>query len=157
MPSFTLSKGAWKLYLSLTHSKRLLGVSSLLPSGDHILMWDFDDSWDSTLYSTLGAIQKRFALPRIDILATGKQGHYHAYCFYSTAWPDALRILASTKGLDQQFFRLGVLRGYWTLRIVEKNGFRFRRLPPLESTLGIKIDVSPWLIANFVYYQTEKA
>ncbi|GAI91259.1 unnamed protein product, partial [marine sediment metagenome] len=119
-----------------------------------LLMWDFDDKEEKDVREALLSVQKRFKLPRIFLLNTGLDGFYHAYCFKATRWPETLQILASTELLDQVFFKIGAIRGYFTLRYSPKGKREFRPAVILPSRY--KEDVNPYEVCSFVKYWTKR-
>lgn len=143
MPHFRLDVKGWRFYVALTHSQKVKGVNSKLPNGKHFLMWDFDGKEYHEIKNSLQAIQRKFKLPKIYLVNTGLEGYYHAYCFKSYDWGLALNILASTEGIDLAYFRIGVIRGYFTLRFTPKGD---RDFIPAEILISrYKEDVDPLL------------
>lgn len=142
------------MYIALTHSQRLKGVNSKLPDGRHFLMWDFDGKEHDDIKSTLLDIQKRFKLSRIFLVNTGLPGFYHAYCFRALPWADVLHVLASTEGLDPVYFKIGIFRGFFTLRISGKKGRSF--LPAEILPSRSKEDLNPFELTNFSNYWTKR-
>lgn len=132
----------WRLYIGLTHSVKVKGVNSNLPDRRHILMWDFDNKEGEDVINSLVAIQKKFKLSRIFLLNTGLDGHYHAYCFKAISWAMALYILASTKHLDSTYFKIGIIRGFYTLRYSKKEGRGFT--PAIILPSKVKEDIDPF-------------
>jgi len=144
----------WRFYIALTHSGQVVGVNSRLSSGKHFLMWDFDGVQEEDVKQALGQVQKRFRLSRVFLLNTGLADSWHAYCFKSFEFPDVLRILAWTQFLDKVFFKIGVIRGYWTLRYTAKRGRNFK--PALILPSRVKEDVDPFQLHSFTKYWTRR-
>lgn len=117
-------------------------------------MWDFDDVKEEDVKDSLVDIQKHFRLPRIWLINTGIETYWHAYCFKALAWPDMLKILASTQYLDKVFFKIGVIRGYFTLRYTDKSRRDFKPAVILKSRY--KEDVNPFELTNMVKYWTKR-
>lgn len=117
-------------------------------------MWDFDDIKEVDVENALRTIQKQFSLPRIWLINTGLGGYWHAYCFKACSWPDTLKILASTQFLDQVYFKIGVIRGYFTLRYSPKDKRTFKPARVLRSRR--KEDVNPFELSNTVKYWTKR-
>jgi len=130
----------------------VVGVNSLLPDGNHILMWDFDDVSLYEVVTTLFGVQMLFKLPNIYILLTKKPDHYIAYCFKRCTWRQAIGIIATTPCVDMNFFKYGVYRGRFTLRVGPKCG----RIPKLVVVLRSTIpeDVSIPELKSWVKYET---
>lgn len=144
----------YRFYIALTHSKQVQGVNSRLPNGKHFLMWDFDNVHLEDVMATLTEVQKKFELPTIYILNTGLEFYWHAYCFKAMDWGQALFILASTKYLDPAFFKIGCIRGYFTLRFSPKKNRHFSPATILPS--HFQEDVDPYKLDNFVQYWTKR-
>ena len=145
---------SWQASLALTRLTTVVGVNSNLPNGNHILMWDFDTVGIIEVRCALKRTQERFNLPAIHILNTGQTHHYIAYCFVDMLWIQTVEIIASTDYIDQNYFRLGVIRKHWTLRISNKDGKKIRKVCILLS------DVKPTLTSDalnsFTEYDTMK-
>lgn len=108
--------------ISIKKVVNVAGIDSDIANDDrHILLWDFDNVNLSDMTKTLKTLQRRWALPRIVIIESSVK-HYHAVCIKAMPYPLVLNILASTKDIDWTYFKLGVMRGYWTLRITPKSG-----------------------------------
>jgi hypothetical protein len=123
--------GHWRFTFTLYEVTDITGVNSLLPDGNHILMWDFDDIplWQIKL--TLALIQQDYILPQIRILNTGKKNHYIAYCFKRCSWWDTKRIIAATPFVCSDYYKWGIFRKRFTLRVTPKEN----RKPKLAATL----------------------
>lgn len=144
----------YRFYIALTHSGQVKGVNSKLPDGRHFLMWDFDDKEEKDVREALVKVQQVFRLPQIYLLNTGLPTFWHSYCFKSLPWGDTLRVLANTEGLDQVFFKIGVIRGYFTLRYTPKGKRAFKTAVILPSRYNE--DVDPYKITSFVKYWTKR-
>lgn len=144
----------YRFYVALTHSQQVKGVNSKLPDGKHFLMWDFDNVEEKDVKSALGNVQIKFKLSRIFLLNTGVKNYWHAYCFKAKSYPDTLRILASTDFLDEVYFKIGVIRGYFTLRYTPKKGRDF--IPAIILPSIYKEDVDPYEVCSFVKYWTKR-
>ena len=132
----------------------MLGVNSDLGDGSHILMWDFDNRTQNEVIESLEDVQHKFFLGPINVLSTGLPCRYHAYCLTRYTWPDTLRILASTEGLDPQFFKIGTVRGFFTLRISDKQNRKFAWVKDLPGK--VSSNVNPSEIRNFASYWTKR-
>ncbi len=122
----------WRLTIAVRRYRRHTGISSALNDGRHFLMWDFDDIDDALVRKALTVIQWSFDLPDIVVMRTSERS-YHAYCFEPYTWARCLAILAATPHLDVNYFKMGVMREYFTLRVSEKQGSVFG---PVEVLAG---------------------
>jgi len=135
---FKIRIAHWRFTFTLAPVTNVTGVNSTLPDGKHIIMWDFDDVELSLVEGTLKWIQRHFDLPNIYIFNTGTQDHYIAYCFERCDWWKSIAIVAETNFVDANFFKYGVYRGHWTLRVTPKEG----RKPLLVKVLYSPIQES---------------
>jgi len=147
-----LTIGHYKLTLTFARIAKVIGVNSNLEDGRHILMWDFDDVSLNNVRYYLNQALVRYALSDIYILRTKEPDNYIAYCFNAFEFKRAAEIIAYTKGVDWQFFRFGVYRGHWTLRVTPKN----ERTPYLVDVIkGVtRADVKPSDLPSWVRYET---
>lgn len=138
--------------LTIAKIAKMIGVNSNLESGEHILMWDFDDVPLCEVKEALRTVRARYMLSDIHILRTKEPDNYIAYCFTSVEWRQAVEILASTLNVDWQFFRFGVYRGHFTLRVTPKG----ERTPYLVARLEGRClpDVKPEDLKSWVRYET---
>jgi len=143
-----------RFHVGFSIQKKVIGVNSQLEDGKHFLLWDFDGLSLGEVMTALEYVQGWFELPSIYILNTGIEGYYHAYCFKKFHWAKAMYALASTRGIDETFFKLGVMRGYWTLRFSDKKDRSFEKVAELESPF--EEDVNPYEISSFAEYFTKK-
>jgi len=121
----------WRFTLTFAPVVNVIGVNSKLPGDKHIIMWDFDDIPLDTVAAELEIVQLIYELPNIYILSSGAPNHYIAYCFHRCKWRDSIEIVAATPSVDASFFKYGVYREHWTLRVSPKEG----RKPQLAYTL----------------------
>jgi len=111
------------------------GINSKIGAENHhILLWDFDDVVLRDLELELMSLQIAYKLPTIYIVESSTAGHYHAYAFAKKSLPETLLILSSTNYLCQTYFKIGVMRGYWTLRISPEKG-QFRLVSTIKSNV----------------------
>lgn len=149
---FRLQLGNWRFTFTIAPVTTVVGVNSRLPDGNHILMWDFDDTTLGQVIKDLDRVQSVYELPAIYILETKMRTNYIAYCFASKPWRKVIEIIAFTRGVDANFFKYGVYRERFTLRVTPKGG----RRPFLKYVLksGIKPDVEIRDLKSWVKYQT---
>lgn len=112
----------WRFTWTFAPVTDVTGVNSTLPDGSHITMWDFDDVPLQDIVNTLTTVQYFHKLPNIYVLNTGLVNHYIAYCFKSMPWKRSILIVAETDFVDPNFFKYGVYREHWTLRVTPKEG-----------------------------------
>ncbi len=144
--------GDLRITFTIARITKVIGVNSNLEDGSHILMWDFDDVPLEDVKIELKKVQTRYFLSDIYILETRPKTNYIAYCFSSQCWRRAVEIVASTNLVDYQFFRFGVYRSHFTLRVTKKDG----RIPKLVSTLeGFELpNCEPPDLTSWVRYET---
>jgi hypothetical protein len=127
--------GHWRFTWTFAPVTDVTGVNSTLPEGDHVTMWDFDDVSLNLVVAVLEEVQCFYKLPNIYILNTGTPDHHIAYCFKAMPWRESVQIVASTKYVDPNFFKYGVYRERWTLRVTPKEGRKPRIVEILRSTV----------------------
>lgn len=142
----------WKFMFSCSQIEDIVGVNSKVGEDEHILMWDFDRGNFNHIRDEMLAVQDALTLPSIYVVRTKKTGSYHCYCLRKTSFQEACVLLSNTIGIDMTYFRLGVTRGYWTLRISPKSGRDITLVDVLES--DVPEDVSVKNLKSFVIYET---
>lgn len=151
---FKLRIKSWQASLALTRLTTVVGVNSILRNGNHILMWDFDECNLKGVIAVLTYIQHDYYLPEIHILNSGQERHYLAYCFVNLPWIKTVEIISATPFVDQNYFRLGVMRKHWTLRISDKDGKRIKHSYTILSEIKALSNVDG--LDHFVEYDTMK-
>lgn len=146
--------GDVRITLTIARIVKVGGFNSLLTDGNHILMWDFDDTTLAKVKGALGKVQLECGLPKIYILETRKDNSFIAYSFKRTAWKQAVIIIASTALVDWNFFRWGVFREKFTLRVTDKGYGKPHKVAVLDS--DVPEDVSIWELSGWVNYETLK-
>lgn len=147
-----LTIGNRRLTFTFARIAKVIGVNSELENGEHILMWDFDEVPLDSVVSALEVVKWRYFLSDIHLLRTKEPDNYIAYCFTSVEWRKAVEIIAQTRSVDWQFFRFGVYRGHFTLRVTPKN----ERTPCLVRRLeGLQLpNCKPSDLPSWVRYET---
>ncbi len=142
----------WKFTFSCSQVEDIVGINSKIGDDNHILMWDFDNVNFVSIKDIMRTLQHVYQLPNIYIVRTKEVGSYHAYCLRKTSFQRACEILSSTFSLDMTYYRLGVTRGYWTLRISPKSGRDITLVDVLKS--DVPEDVTVKDLKSFVVYET---
>ena len=141
-----------RLTLTIARIAKVIGVNSELEDGRHILMWDFDDVPLDVVVESLKKVQARYLLSDIHICRTKEPHNYIAYCFSSQEWRTACEIVAQTPNVDWQFFRFGVYRGHFTLRVTPKGD---RQIVFATRLGGYSLeDCKPEDLKSWVRYET---
>lgn len=115
----------------------------------HIIMWDFDNVHLDDLRLGLKMIQNYYCLPTIYIVESSPY-RYHAYCFASRSFLETISIISSTPYIDVNFIRLGVIRGYFTLRISPRNGKNNKLADTLISKYQNEAEFSELTISKYL-------
>jgi len=149
---FKLRFGKWRLTITLSPVTDVVGVNSKLKDGTHILMWDWDNKTLEKVIAGLNIVQLIYDLPNIYILESKAKCNYMAYCFVKVTWQQAKEIVAATPGVCENFYKWGVFRGKFTLRVTPKSG----RWPKLVHILTSPRpeECTPNDLADFVKYET---
>jgi len=150
-----LNVGSFHLFVALSRQVTVKGINSKIENSDeHVLFWDFDNVSLRDVYASLKEVQEKFHLGNIVVIDTGLDGYWHAYSFCRYSWPSVLHILASTKHLDSTFFKIGVIRGYFTLRITAK---KYRGFTYVTKLYGHQKDnVLPEQLESVIEYRTKR-
>jgi len=131
-----------KVHFSFEKVEIVQGVNSNIDEKTHFLMWDFDEVPLPLVLESLKNVQGMYNLPAIQVLSTGKENGYHAYCFKSCTFRFARTILASTANVDTKYVALGFMRGYFTLRYSEIKDREFNPVCELPSKVPADLDYS---------------
>lgn len=99
----------------------------------HMLLWDFDKTPIGTIIIELRLAQIKYKLPSIYIVQSSK-GSYHAYCFTARTFRETINVLSSTPHIDLMYLRLGIARGYHTLRFSDRNDDKIQLVEILKSS-----------------------
>lgn len=142
----------WRMTFSVAPVTRVQGVNSKIDTGDHILMWDFDEVDHLKVALALEGVQSRYDLPAITVLNSGKPEHFMAYCLRRHSWQRSIEIVAATRHVDMNFLKYSVYRGYFTLRISPKLGRAIR--PAFTLPSPIRMDVAIDDLGSFEEYET---
>jgi hypothetical protein len=164
----------WRFTFSCAPITKVIGVNSILPNGNHILMWDFDETTLNKVVSTLLTVQRTYDLPTIYILETkppmntitygttknGKRGaelgfklgNYIAYCFKEVPWRKAIEIITYTEGVDYNFIKYGIFRNKFTLRVSPKCGRKPKLVYKLYSDKPEEVSIRN--LKDWVQYET---
>ena len=146
--------GDIRIIFSIARIVKVGGFNSLLTDGNHILMWDFDDTTLENVKLSLEVAQAWFNLPKIHILETRKDTNFIAYCFKRTLWREAVAIVCQTPWIDWNFFRYALIRDKFTLRVTDKGCGKPHQVAVLNS--DVPEDVSIWELKTWVNYETLK-
>ena len=120
----------------------MAGISSALATGLHMALWDFDDAArESDVLDALRAVQSDFDLPRVDVFASGKPGHYLAMSPCARPLPLVARIVLCTPGIDLVWAGVGISRGSLVIRATPKAGRNVTRIATLDSARPPEADM----------------
>ena len=142
----------WRFTFSCAPITKVIGVNSTLPNGNHILMWDFDDTCLNNVIDALLSAQRVYELPTIYIVETKKDKNFAAYCLKETLWRKAIEILTFTKGVDYNFIKYGIYREHFTLRVSPKCGRKPKLIYKLFSDTPEDVKVKD--LKSWVQYET---
>lgn len=141
-----------RVTLTVARIAKVIGVNSMLENGNHILMWDFDETPLEEVERSLKIVQARYGLSQIHICRTKVPDNYVCYCFSQHDWRRTCEIIGQTPNVDWQFFRFGVYRGHFTLRVTPKNDRQIKLVKHLE---GFELaDCNPSDLKSWVRYET---
>lgn len=146
--------GDVRITFSMARVAKVIGVNSRLSDDRHIIMWDFDDV---TLYQVVTALkyaQHYHTLSTIYVLETKAGTNFIAYCFKAKTFREVCYVIVDTPLVDWNFFKYGVYRGRFTLRVTAKEGRVPKLVRVLESDNKPDVDVKD--LTSWVRYQTLK-
>jgi len=146
------SIGRFKFIFSFATTAKVVGVNSKLRDGRHFLMWDFDSCDLNTVIGALDYVQEKYSLPDIYVFETKKDENYIAMCPKKLPFIRVIHILSDTPMLDFQFFKYGIMRGHFTLRISMKEGRPIRLVRILRSDRKHEITIKD--VQSFTAYET---
>ena len=122
-----------RLYASILEQRTGVCSQNYSNLSEHCLLWDFDYSKADDIYKSLKVVQKQYSLPSIYLIQSS-QDSYHAYCLVAKTFREVIAILSATPEIDLTYLKLGIVRGYFTLRITpRKNEPNFRIYKILPS------------------------
>ena len=87
----------------------------------HCLLWDFDYLDINKIIHSLKVRQMLYDLPSIYVVQSSPSS-YHAYCLVARSFREVINILSATPEIDMTYLRMGIVRGYFTLRITPRKG-----------------------------------
>jgi len=144
--------GCWRFTWSMAPITNIVGVNSTLDGGDHIIMWDFDATTYVDVRNELLKVQRVYELPNIYISETSKGTGFHAWCFKRVSWRKLVEILAFSRILDWNYFKYGIYRNHFTLRVSTKCGRKKQHVETLHSK--VPEDVTVHDLKKWVNYET---
>lgn len=149
-----LNIGDVRITFSIARVTRMIGVNSRLDDDRHIIMWDFDDMELEVVESALCKVQEKYNLSNIYILETKHLTNYIAYCFTARRFDHVCLVILDTNFIDWNFFKYGVYRGRFTLRVTAKEGRTPRLVKILAGATRPDVDIKD--LHSWVHYQTLK-
>lgn len=147
-----ITLGSWRFTWSIAPITHIIGVNSRLSDGNHIIMWDFDATDQWTVRDELERTQWTYNLPNIYITETSPGTGFHAWCFKKVPWRKLVEILAFTKGVDWNYFKYGIYRKEFTLRVSKKCGREIKHVTTLLSETPEDVTVHD--LKSWVKYET---
>lgn len=124
----------YELKIYINKQEKRVGICSdnIKNTDRHCLLWDFDNANLENIRACLKYMQKEYQLPNIYI-AKSSSKNYHAYSFVSLPFLRTIHILSGTPFIDETYLRLGIVRGYFTLRISPRHNDKLEYIECLTS------------------------
>lgn len=144
--------GTWRFAFTVGRVVEVAGVNSWLGKDDHALFWDFDDMDLRETISSLTSVQRKYRLPEIHVINTGRPNSFIAMCFKRVHLTKAIEILAATRGEDLSHLRFGAFRKRYTLRLSAKCGRSLKRVAVIPSE--VEPDCSIYDLKSMTLYET---
>lgn len=113
----------------------VIGINSTLKDGQHIVMWEFDETDGLKVQGALWAALCFHQLPDIHIARSHPGGGFHAYCFRRMSFVESLHIVSGTAWVDPNYITLCAMRQHWTLRLTDKGQGQPEHLITLRGTV----------------------
>jgi len=132
--NFRIQKFNKTLFIMYSDTQTLEGVTSLLPNGKHIVMWDLERCLKEQAEETLMKVQISHILPDIFLFSDIKRS-FRGWCFSQVDFRTLLKILLDTDYVDWLFFYHTVKRRKATLR---KPNCNKKDRPPQELVSVLK-------------------
>jgi len=139
----------FRCYLSRLEKREGIGSKIYAETDKHILLWDFDDAKLSAIILTLLMSQKSHSLPTIYIVSSSPK-KYHAYCFTARPFREVIHIISEASQIDVKYLRLGMIRGYYTLRISTRRYDSFKLIEVLKSSIPDEVDPADVSISEYM-------
>ena len=122
-----------RVYASILEKRVGICSQNYDKTDKHILLWDFDYLKLKDIIKSLKIVQETYCLPIIYIIKSSPDS-YHAYSFTARTFRETITILSATTTLDITYLRMGIVRGYFTLRISpRKNESMFKLVKKIWS------------------------
>ncbi len=139
-----------KLYGSKVEQRVGICSQHIDSTDKHCLLWDFDYvESEFDLIVTLLRLQTKFHLPNIYVIESSPN-KLHAYCFKGCSFREVIHILSDTPQIDMKYLRLGMVRGYYTLRVTPRKGDSFRLITTLASFIKETITPMDLTVNNYL-------
>lgn len=130
------------------------GINSTLKDGQHIVMWEFDETEETFIKAALQAQMDIYGLPDIHIARSHPGGGFHAYSFRRCSFVESLHIVSGTPHVDPNYITLCAMRQHWTLRLTDKGQGQPEHLITLKSKW--KPDCDFMDLAGVVFYRARR-
>ncbi len=153
--SWSLSVGPHRFMVGYARTERILGITSRLDNGPHVLMWDFDGVDLVDVETAIRYVQEILHVGTVHVFTSGQPQHFHAYALYRFDWPFVIRVLAITPFVDTAWFKFSVMRDYCTLRFSDKDDRAISFIESLEAADYHLKPVHPSELKLVVYYTTD--
>jgi len=133
-----IRKFGYNFFVNLSNIQTLEGVTSLLKSGKHIVMWDLEDCTLEQAEETLMKVQISYNLSDIFIFSD-KERSYRAWCFKIVNFKTLLKILLDTDYVDWNFLYYTFKRKKATLRLNNKKNRPKQELVSVLKSYSVSI------------------
>lgn len=146
-----ISRLQLRMYISILEKRTGINSQQYDNSDKHTLLWDFDRVSLSKITKSLMLLQRKYKLPNIMIIQSSVKGSFHAYCFTARTFREVIHILSDTPEIDITYLRLGMVRGYFTLRITpRKNEPNFKVVRTLMSVYPNETNINSMTINEYL-------
>ena len=116
---FRMKKFDYSFTFNFAHIQTLEGITSLLPNGKHIILWDIENCTPKEKDESLRKVQVSYSLPHIYTVSDIERS-YRSYCYLQVDFNTLFRVLSDTKYVDPIFLDYIWKRKKATLRTNQK-------------------------------------
>lgn len=146
----------WRVTFTFAPVQWVYGVNNMIMTKNGIKyfpMWDFDDTTLHDVIEPFLNIIPRYRLSNVYVYQTSPH-NYYAYSLKLFDWIKCVHIISAHPKICQSFFKWGVYRGRFTLRISEKNGYKPKLVVVIKGVS--REDFTLDQLRSYVKYQTLK-
>jgi len=136
--NFRIKKFGYTLFVMLSQTQTLEGITSLQNDDKHLVLFDLENCSLSQAEAELRKVQRKYCLSDIFIVSDVEKS-YRAWCFSKVDLKTYLKILLEVEHLDYNFFYWTVFKGKSTLRINNKKNREPQKIVSVLESYSVPI------------------